>query len=256
MNMLAVMRQAAREAGGEIMKVYRSEFDVYTKDDESPLTEADLRADRVIRLALSTHFPDIFIWSEESESDGDRDQRHFFLVDPLDGTKEFLKRNGEFTVNIAYIVDGAVSCSVVYVPALDEMFYADRSTGAWLEAGGVQTALKVVKPSLDEELQVLGSRSHGADALATWLNALGRPYSLVPAGSSLKFCRLAQGLAHLYPRFGPTCQWDTAAGQGIVEMAGGVVVDHQLQAFTYDLARDKLNPNFFAASSLELLANQ
>lgn len=288
--MLDILKQLALNAGQEIMKVYESVIEVQTKDDETPLTQADLAADKVIRQGLEESFPGVFIWSEESKSEGDFKFDRFFLVDPLDGTKEFIKRNGEFTVNIALIENGRPTAAVVYAPALNELFYAQVGQGAWREvagcsekicvsnaskvagdvvtsnavtgnevtgksvAGGVFAASEnvgntVVNSALKNSQQlavmrVLGSRSHGLEALEAWLERLGGSYELKSVGSSLKFCRIAQGHADVYPRFGPTCQWDTAAGQCIVECAGGVVLDMAGNSLIYGLDKDKINPDF------------
>lgn len=256
--MLDTLKQLARLAGDEIMQVYASDFSASSKADDSPLTEADLRADHVIRVGLSKAFPEVFVWSEESVSaskEGEAFPRAFFLVDPLDGTREFLKRNGEFTVNIAYVVDGKVDQAVVFAPALGpagQLFYASSAAGAFSEIDGQVTALNVSHPQPDRPLRILGSRSHQTREFEDWIVQLDRPYELVSAGSSLKFCWLAQGKADLYPRFGPTCQWDTAAAQCILECAGGVVLDLEGNSLKYGLERQTLNPHFVAAGSRQL----
>lgn len=248
-----ILRCAAKLAGDRILAIYDGVVEVFEKDDNSPLTQADLQADEAIREVLLKHFPEVTIWSEESmtQQPGNTGES-FFLVDPLDGTKEFIKRNGEFTVNIAYIEQGRVVCSVVYAPVMDEMFFCDHSIGAYSEIRGEFTKL-TVQPFNTASVRVLLSRSHLSDETRDWLTTLNKPIQEVAVGSSLKFCRIAQGKADLYPRFGPTCQWDTAAAQGVLEAAGGVVVDERRQPLTYALNRPKLNPNFFAASSLEIL---
>lgn len=260
--MLELMKQAALQAGAEILQVYNSDFEVYSKADSSPLTEADLRADKLIRELLSQACPNIYIWSEESVSEATDDSGRFFLVDPLDGTKEFLKRNGEFTVNIALIVDGDVELSVICVPVLGELFSAKRGEGAWFEKTADFAAGLNKKQRLDcttarpagRPLRILGSRSHGLEELEKWISRLNCEHELVSVGSSLKFCRIAQGLADVYPRFGPTCQWDTAAAQGILEAAGGAVVDADSgKPLKYGLERAVLNPDFVAAASQALL---
>lgn len=239
----------ALEAGQEIMSVYAQDFDVFQKEDASPLTEADLRADAVIRQGLEQHFPNVFILSEESVSSEHDSTDRFFLVDPLDGTKEFLKRNGEFTVNIALIKNGASIAGVVYAPALDELFYAARGLGAWKVKSNQTTPLCVHPINNSEPLRVVGSRSHGADKLEAWLAKLNQTYTFSPFGSSLKFCRIAEGQADVYPRFGPTSQWDTAAAQCVLEEAGGIVTDINGQALLYSLERSILNPEFIAANT-------
>ncbi|OYU32026.1 MAG: 3'(2'),5'-bisphosphate nucleotidase [Comamonadaceae bacterium PBBC2] len=237
----------AQAAGQEIMAVYDHGGAVWQKDDASPLTEADLRADAVIRKGLEAAFAGTFILSEESRSVGVEQADVFFLVDPLDGTKEFLKRNGEFTVNIALVQQGVPIAGVVFAPALEELFYAAPGLGAWMQtAGGAPQALHVAPWLPTEPLRVVGSRSHGGDKLATWLDGLSCQHSFVAAGSSLKFCRIAQGQADIYPRFGPTSQWDTAAAQCVLVAAGGAVHDLTGRPLQYGLQRPLLNPEFFA----------
>ena len=237
----------ASDAGRAIMGVYmNSEFEVQLKGDHSPLTEADTLADKIIRCGLEKYFPNVFILSEESVSVGGGFVETFFLVDPLDGTKEFIKRNGEFTVNIALVHQGSVIASVVYAPALNEMFFSARGLGVWKESKEGRQSISVRKPTVGEPLRVIGSRSHGVERVEAWLANLNRNYEFYSAGSSLKFCRIAEGEIDIYPRLGPTCQWDTAAAQGVLEMAGGQVVDLNGRAITYGLDRDVLNPEFIA----------
>jgi 3'(2'), 5'-bisphosphate nucleotidase len=238
--------EIAEAAGREVMDVYAREFEAELKSDGSPLTQADLRSDRVIRDRLQAAFTDIPIMSEESTCAPSGVPQTFFLVDPLDGTKEFLQRNGEFTVNIALIYRQAPVAGVVLAPALGELFYAARGVGAWARAGGGERALKTAPTVPPSPLRVLGSRSHGSDEVGAWLARLGRPYRLEVAGSSLKFCRIAQGLADLYPRFGPTSQWDTAAAQAVLEGAGGAVLAPDGQALRYGTELPVLNPYFVA----------
>lgn len=253
---LQTLLQIAEAAGREIMDVYANGGETWQKDDQSPLTEADLRADRVIRDGLEQHFPGVFILSEESMSAGLKNASRFFLVDPLDGTKEFLKHNDEFTVNIALVEDGQPMAGVVLAPALGELFYAARGLGAWKrDAAHVrEIATATIDPTAP--LRVMGSRSHGGDKLNGWLAQLKSEYTFLPAGSSLKFCRIAEGAADIYPRFGPTSQWDTAAAQAILEIAGGAVTDLQGTPLRYGLDRPVLNPEFFAVADLTLLQYQ
>ena len=244
---LQTLCNIARAAGQEIMAVYDQGGEVWRKEDASPLTEADLRADAVIRQGLEAAFSGVFILSEESRSAGDAPIDNFFLVDPLDGTKEFLKRNGEFTVNIALVQQGMPVAGVVYAPALGELFYAALGLGAWVQtSGGAVQALQVLPWLPTDPLRVIGSRSHGGDKLAAWLATLSCQHSFVAAGSSLKFCRIAQGQADIYPRFGPTSQWDTAAAQCVLVVAGGAVHDLTGSPLQYGLKRPLLNPEFVA----------
>ena len=242
----------AEAAGREVMAVYRSDFASWAKEDGSPLTQADLRADAAIRAGLQAAFPGVFILSEESSSAAGGGGDLFFLVDPLDGTREFLQRNDEFTVNIALIRDGRPVAGVVLAPALGELFYAAKGLGAWKRVAAEVTALRAAPAPAGTALRVIGSRSHGGAAQAAWLERLPGEYSFVAAGSSLKFCRLAEGRADLYPRLGPTCQWDTAAGQAVLEQAGGVVLDAHGQPLRYGLHRPVLNPHFVALRDPQL----
>jgi len=245
--------QIAEAAGREIMDVYAHGGQTWHKDDQSPLTEADLRADRVIREGLEQHFPGLFILSEESMSAGPQTARRFFLVDPLDGTKEFLNQNGEFTVNIALVEDGQPVAGVVLAPALGELFYAARGLGAWKrDAANVrEIATATIDPTAP--LRVMGSRSHGGAQLNAWLTRLKNAHTFVAAGSSLKFCRIAEGAADIYPRFGPTSQWDTAAAQAVLEEAGGAVTNLQGARLRYGLDCPVLNPDFVAMADEDLL---
>jgi len=244
----------AEAAGQQVMAVYAQDFASWQKDDASPLTEADVRADQTIRAGLQAQFPGVFVWSEESVSAGARTAETFFLVDPLDGTKEFVQRSGEFTVNIALIHQGQPVAGVVLAPATGELFYAAQGLGAWQRQAGGDVALQVAPVRAGQPLRVLGSRSHGGEALAAWLAQLPLAHDFVAAGSSLKFCRIAQGLADSYPRFGPTSQWDTAAAQCVLEQAGGRVTDFAGQRLQYGLQRPVLNPEFLAVGDPQWLA--
>lgn len=246
----------AEAAGREIMDVYRHGGAQWEKDDASPLTEADLRADRVIREGLERHFAGTFILSEESVSKHPNEEAtSFFLVDPLDGTKEFLKRNDEFTVNIALIENGAPIAGVVLAPALGELFYAAAELGAWKRDNERTRMIMTSASEGTSSLRVIGSRSHAAERLGAWLAQLKVPYDFVAAGSSLKFCRVAEGQADIYPRFGPTCQWDTASAQCVLELAGGAVTDMSGEPLRYGLERPMVNPEFVAVGRQELLTH-
>ena len=247
---LQVLCGIARAAGREVMDVYRTDFAHVRKDDESPLTQADLRSDRVVCDGLRREFPGMAIRSEESSPQPGAAQERFFLVDPLDGTKEFVKRNDEFTVNIALVERGAPVAGVVFAPALDELYFAAQGLGAWKIAhGGAALPLRAQAPGAGAPLRVIGSRSHAGPGLERWLQQLPPDHSFVAAGSSLKFCRLAEGAADVYPRIGPTSQWDTAAGQAVLECAGGVVLQPDGSPLRYGLDRPVLNPDFIALAS-------
>lgn len=250
-NALPTLCDIAQAAGAEIMAVYRgAEISRWAKEDDSPVTHADLHADRVIRASLQAAFPEVFVVSEESQPDDRTPRDRFFLVDPLDGTKEFLKRNDEFTVNIALIEQGRPIAGVVLAPALGQLYFAAQSVGAFRRDSAGETALHTAEPATP--LRVIGSRSHGLEALDAWLRRLDGGHSFVAAGSSLKFCRIAEGQADVYPRFGPTCQWDTAAGQAVLECAGGAVLDAAGADLRYGVDRPTLNPFFIALARRDM----
>jgi len=214
-----------RAAGAVVMDLYRTDFAVRGKDDASPVTEADERAEALIVPALETLLPGVPVVAEEAVAAGRLPAfgRRFWLVDPLDGTKEFIKRNGEFTVNIALVVGGEPVLGVVYAPALGRMFLGGRGVGAFVEdADGRRSIACRAVP--DEGLTVVASRSHGdAEALDRFL-AGRKVAALKSAGSSLKLCLVAAGEADVYPRLGRTMEWDIAAGQAVLLAAGGMVV--------------------------------
>jgi len=218
----------AREAGAAILEIYRRDFAVEAKDDRSPLTEADRAAHTTICRRLAERYPNIPLLSEEGEA-VDFATRHnwprFWLVDPLDGTKEFIKRNGEFTVNIALVEGGSPALGVIYAPALDRLYWGEMGSGAWVQVGCAPAQRlhpRAAPPA--EGLTVVKSRSHPSAELEAYLATLPVA-AAIEVGSSLKLCAVAEGRADLYARFGPTMEWDTAAGQAIVEAAGGRVVD-------------------------------
>ena len=222
-DLLERLLPVARAAGEEILRVYATDFEVRDKSDASPVTEADERAEALILPELAALTPDVPIVSEEAAASGAVPEAgsRFWLVDPLDGTKEFVNRNGEFTVNIALVEEGRPVLGVVFVPARDRLYAGAVGFGAFVEDGGRQ-AIECRRPPA-EGLTVVSSRSHGdAAALAAFLD--GRSVAAeVTAGSSLKFCLVAAGDADLYPRLGRTMEWDTAAGHAVVSAAGGRV---------------------------------
>jgi len=236
----------ARQAGREIMRIYQRGFEVTLKSDESPLTEADMASHHLIVAGLEKMKPRFPILSEESAdipwSERKR-WRTFWLVDPIDGTKEFINRSGEFTVNIALIHEGRPVAGVVTAPALGQEFWGIMGEGAWMrEKGGVRSLHVVVPP---REKRVVASKSHLNDETRSFIDEMG-PHRLVQAGSSLKFCRIAEGRADIYPRRGPTCEWDTAAAQAVLEAAGGRVRTFDGDPLQYG-KEDVLNPYFVAA---------
>jgi 3'(2'), 5'-bisphosphate nucleotidase len=254
--LLEALCALAEQAGAEVMAVYATPFVATAKEDRSPLTEADLRADAVIRAGLARLAPQWPVISEESlPQELPAGAGPFFLVDPLDGTKDFVARTGEFTVNIALIDEAGVPVAgVVFAPALGQLYYAASGIGAFRrDAGGTQ-AISAVRYDPQAPLRIVGSRSHGGARLASWVEALPMRREYAPAGSSLKFCRIAEGEADLYPRLGPTCLWDTAAAQCVLEQAGGHVTDLAGRPLRYEPREGWLNPEFVAFSDAACLA--
>ncbi|WP_248304941.1 3'(2'),5'-bisphosphate nucleotidase CysQ [Devosia sp. FKR38] len=244
---------AAIAAARVILDVYSRPISSVSKSDGSPVTEADAAAEAVILDHLrATGIP---VLGEESVAAGIIPNlgRRYFVVDPLDGTKEFIKRNGEFTVNIALVEDGAPVMGVVLAPVTGETFVGDAS-GAYSgnSLAGVLRDRRPIAVASTLPLRIVASRSHGHAALARLCETLAVE-SDVSVGSSLKFCLLARGDAQLYPRFTPTCEWDTAAGQAVLEAAGGAVVTLDGQTMRYGKGElGFLNPYFVAASTLDL----
>lgn len=247
-QLLPEVAKIAQLAAEAILSVYRRDFDVEQKDDESPLTAADMAAHHVIVDGLARLTPGWPVLSEESAS-VDFEQRRqwsrYWLVDPLDGTREFVKRNGEFTVNIALIEDHEPVLGVVQVPVDGRCFRAAGGEASLLDADGSERPLRCVKP--DTVVRVAGSRSHGSSEVGAYLQKLGE-HELIARGSSLKFCEIAQGSADLYLRLGPTCEWDTAAAHCVLKAAGGDVLDLQGRPLRYNTKDSLLNPEFLAVA--------
>lgn len=237
----------AVRAGHAILEIYNgSGYEVESKDDRSPLTSADIASHQLIVDGLKALSPSLPILSEESahvpfEERGSWDR--YWLVDPLDGTREFIKRNGEFTVNIALIEDGVPVMGVVYAPVIDVRYAGIRGLGAWKCVGENEPESISVCPLPEGPVRVAGSRSHSDERLQAYLDRLGE-HELRPMGSSLKSCLVAEGAADLYPRLGPTSEWDTAAAQAVVEAAGGYVTDTDLKPLRYNQTDSLLNPDF------------
>jgi len=244
-SLLNSVKIIAEAAGEKIMTIYGTDFNVESKEDKSPLTEADLAAHHHIvdELVKISSYP---IISEESSdiSFAERQQwETYWLVDPLDGTKEFVKRNGDFTVNIALIHQHKPVLGVVYVPVNRQSYYAAEGEGAFKQTVGEQPQNISVRTELPETLVVAGSRSHVTEDLKKYLDKLPA-HDLISIGSSLKFCLVAEGIADLYPRIGLTSEWDTGAAQCVVEQAGGLVTDLQGKKLQYNTKESFLNPFF------------
>ena len=220
--------EIAQEAGKAILEVYDRDFEVEIKDDNSPLTEADQRSNAVIIEGLEKHYADIPIISEETKEvayDERKEWNTLWLVDPLDGTKEFIKKNGEFTVNIALVEDGVPVLGVVYIPVESKTYYGTDDAGSFMRTGDGQTVKLENRPHYSEleEVKVVASRSHLSDEVVAFVDDLrekGKKVDFLSAGSSLKFCLVAEGKADVYPRLGPTMEWDTGAAHAVVLGAG------------------------------------
>jgi 3'(2'), 5'-bisphosphate nucleotidase len=245
-ELLDQVTEISRLAGHAIMDIYRQGIEVTSKDDDSPLTQADLASHAIILKKLHQLTPKTPCLSEEA-ADIDFATRsgwhEYWLIDPLDGTKEFIKRNGEFTVNIALIRDHEPVLGVVHIPVSEESFCGGEGLGAWrIDDQGRRSAIQVRSRRADP-LIVVGSRSHANPQLEHYLQQLGE-HELISMGSSLKFCVVAEGKADFYPRLGPTSEWDTAAAHAVVLAAGGKVVQLDGQPLRYNLKDSLLNPEF------------
>ncbi len=254
--MLTRLRSIAEEAGRKILEIYSQDHGVSYKQDDSPLTRADKAAHESISAALRQHFPDIPIISEEGRLPNFEERRHqerFWLVDPLDGTKEFIKRNGDFTVNIALIEAGRSVAGVVGVPVQERMYSAATGQGAWLQEGSAQPRRLRANNAFDPEKLVASiSRSHPSEALDHFLKKFPGLETL-GVGSALKFCYVAEGKVDFYPRFGPLWEWDTGAAHLVAEESGCAVRNLDGTPLTYNKPVLKHEKGFLAASSPELL---
>ena len=254
-DLIPELKQIAKKAGDAILEIYNTEdFQVEMKSDDSPLTRADKASNDVICAGLESLPLQYPIISEENKAIDYEERKKFethWLVDPLDGTKEFIKRNGEFTVNIALVHQQKTSLGIVYIPYVDEMYWAISGEGAYMEKDGIETRMQAANFKLtDPALNVVCSRSHLNDATQNFINKLNAP-NLVAKGSSLKFLTIAQGNAHVYPRLGPTMEWDTGAAQIILEEAGGKVIDEETGATLLYNKENLLNPYFIAYGNVQ-----
>lgn len=251
-ELLSSVLQIALDAGAAILEIYHQATPaeaILDKGNDSPLTLADLAAHQCICAGLAK-ISNLPILSEEAATlawDERKQWASYWLIDPLDGTKEFLKRNGEFTVNIALIQGNKAVLGVVYAPVLQRAYFAAEGVGAMRQDNGLAAQAIHVAPRA-ATWRVVGSRSHGSDAMADFTQFLGA-VDLVAMGSSLKLCLVAEGAADLYPRLAPTSEWDTAAAQCVVEQAGGEVLTEQLQPVLYNSKESILNPHFIVCGA-------
>jgi len=247
-NITKEVIEITQEASGKVMQVYDSgDYESTDKKDGSPVTRADFVSNESICKGLSLIDKSIPILSEEGDLETDKNVDLFWLVDPLDGTKEFINRNGEFTVNIALIDKGQPVMGVVSAPAIDELFYGISGRGSFKLNAGTKDSISPAKLS-DESLRVTVSRSHQSEKDKNFIKMAESTFSKVSAlktGSSLKLCRVAEGAADIYCRFGPTYQWDIAAGQAVVVSCGGEVNCLQKAPLSYSFNSEKKNPEFY-----------
>ena len=250
----------AIKAGNMIMQHYQEEIEVMIKQDQSPLTNADLDSNNIICSGLSKIDSTIPIISEESFVDWKtrREWNKYWLIDPLDGTKEFINKNGEFTVNIALIENNRPILGVIFVPVLSALYFASQNNGAYklqcsssLDSLSGSVKIQVNKKKQSDHLLVVGSRSHSNENFNKWVKENIKNYELIKKGSSLKFCHIADGNADLYPRFGPTSEWDIAAGHIILTEAGGSICSIDNEEIVYNNKENILNPYFIASGLMK-----
>ena len=243
----------SKNAGDAIMDIYESEFDVNFKSDQSPLTKADIVSNKIISDSLYKLNPKIPILSEESSHISFNERSswdEYWLIDPLDGTKEFINKNGEFTTNIALIKKNKPIFGIIHVPATKETYWGSKTEGSFYIKGNDQKIKLCVETRMRSKVRIVASRSHPSRMLDILLEEIGE-YEIITKGSSLKLCLIAKGEADIYPRLGPTSEWDIAAGQAVLENAGGLMSDLQNKSIVYN-KKDIINPYFIAASNNEI----
>ena len=250
------LNNIAIQAGKIIMTYYKNLQEISLKDDHSPLTEADLASNSFIMKELKNIDHSIPILSEETLVgwSARKNWNTYWLVDPLDGTKEFINRNGEFTVNIALIENNTPIIGVIYAPAISVLYYGSKNNGAFktfcdqkIDSLSGSTQIRTNEKRDTDHFQVFESRSHSNQEFISWVKNNVLSYDLVKRGSSVKFCEIAEGKADLYPRFGPTSEWDIAAGHIILTEAGGEIKDFNQNKLQYNLKESLINPNFIAS---------
>ena len=247
------IKNIAQKAGNEIMKIYQQDFEVDYKKDNSPLTKADIKSNEIITESLKDLYPEIPILSEENKEvpyNIRRNWEYFWLIDPLDGTKEFVKKNGEFTVNIALIYKNMPVLGVIYAPVLDLLYYAQKDQGAFKQDKNKKSQrLPIYNYPDNHTLKVIVSKSHYNQETKEFVNNLKSQYEkieFINIGSSLKLCLIAEGKADIYPRLAPTMEWDIAAGQTIVEESKGRIIKYKTEESIKYNKQNLLNPYFIA----------
>ena len=251
LDLIEQLIEISKEAGKAILDIYNTDFDYQLKEDLSPLTKADTLSNNIICEGLKALTPNTPILSEEN-SDIPFNIRsvwkQYWLVDPLDGTKEFIKRNGEFTVNIALIENNIPIFGLINAPVFKEIYWGSQNHGSNLIDTEGNTSKIRTSEKIGKSLRIVTSRSHPSEKLNTYLKKIDN-YKIIPRGSSLKFCLVASGKADIYPRFGPTSEWDIAAGEAIVKFAGGEIIKLDGKPMTYNLKDSLLNPEFIVSAN-------
>ncbi len=249
----------AINAGNEILNFYENDIEVTSKDDSSPLTKADLASNKIILEFLENLDIGIPVLSEESlvKWDTRKHWNKYWLVDPLDGTKEFIKKNGEFTVNIALIENNNPVLGVIFAPAKSILYVARKNFGSFkintkVKLDNLNELTKISVSNRSERIRIIGSRSHSNSAFNNWVQEKFPNAEIIQAGSSLKLCLIAEGEADIYPRFGPTSEWDIAAGHVIVNEAGGKVSTFDEKSISYNTKENILNPEFYAIGNINI----
>ena len=258
-KLLLEVSNIAIHAGNIIMQYYKVDTKVMQKEDRTPLTNADLASNKIITERLNLLKANFPLLSEESLIDWSVRKRWntYWLIDPLDGTKEFINKNGEFTVNISLIKNNEPVLGVIYAPALSMLYFAKKNTGSYkiycsenLSKLDKSVRLNVNTRRKSDQIKIIGSRSHSNEKFINWINENFNNYDIIQKGSSLKLCEIAEGVADIYPRFGPTSEWDIAAGQIILEEAGGKIVSFNNEKLTYNSKESLLNPEFIASCKI------
>jgi len=242
--------EITKEAGEAITEIYNSDFDYQLKKDLSPITEADNLSHNIITDRLKMLTPEIPILSEENCDIPYKIRSQwtqYWLVDPLDGTKEFINRNGEFTVNIALMDNNTPILGIIHIPVTNETYWGSKDNGSFYSTENTDAEPISVSDNHQSPIRLVASRSHPSEMLNSLLEKI-IDYEIIEIGSSIKFCHIASGQADCYPRFGPTSEWDTAAGEAIVRFAGGHLVTANGDLMSYNLKRDYLNPNFIVSN--------
>ena len=262
-NILLQLCNAAITAGNRVLDFYELDTEIIYKKDESPLTKADLDSNKILLSSISKITPNVPILSEEEfiAWDTRKNWKKYWLIDPLDGTKEFIKKNGEFTINIALIEYNQPVLGIIYAPAFGSLFFSKKNNGSYKiytknNLNTFKNSEKIsVKYTNNEKIRVIGSRSHSNIAFDNWVKKKFTNFEIIEKGSSLKFCEIAEGKADIYPRFGPTSEWDIAAGHIILLEAGGKLKSIDNKDLVYNAKEDILNPHFFAYADDALIKN-